>query len=119
MGFVEINWVSNIHNNKEAYDGLGYDIIVTRENNEKIYIEVKTSTSSQNYIHFNISSKEVSFMNGLLPSINKEHAYIYYVYNIDFNSLNANILIIDYHIFANFKLHPTQYLVEEEIISSS
>lgn len=58
-------------------------------------------------------------MHGLLPGINKEQAYIYYVYNIDFDSLNANILIIDYHTFANFKLQPTQYLVEEEMISSS
>lgn len=108
LGFVKINWVSNIYNSKETYDGLGYDISVIRENNEKIYIEVKTSTSIQNYIHFNISSKEVSFMHGLLPGINKEQAYIYYVYNIDFDSLNANILIIDYHTFANFKLQPTQ-----------
>ena len=34
-------------------------------------------------------------MNGTLPNISKEQAFIYYVYNIDFNKFNADILIID------------------------
>lgn len=118
LGFTEVMWSSNIHNSKETCDGLGYDIVATCNDNEKIYIEVKTSTSIKDYIHFNISSKEVDFINGNLPNINKEQAFIYYVYNIDFNKFNADILIIDYQTFANFQLIPTQYVIDEDVIPS-
>lgn len=118
LGFTEVVWSSNIHNSKETCDGLGYDIVAACNNNKKIYIEVKTSTSIKDYIHFNISSKEVDFMNGNLPNINKEQAFIYYVYNIDFNKFNADILIIDYQTFANFQLIPTQYVIDEDVIPS-
>lgn len=57
-------------------------------------------------------------MNGKLPNISKEQAFIYYVYNIDFNKFNADILIIDYQTFANFSLVPTQFIIDENIIPS-
>lgn len=57
-------------------------------------------------------------MNGKLPNISKEQVFIYYVYNIDFNKFNADILIIDYLSFANFSLVPTQFIIDEDIIPS-
>lgn len=57
-------------------------------------------------------------MNGTLPNISKEQAFIYYVYNTDFNKFNADILIIDYLSFANFSLVPTQFIIDEDIIPS-
>ena len=57
-------------------------------------------------------------MNGTLPNISKEQAFIYYVYNIDFNKSNADILIIDYLSFANFSLVPTLFVIDENIIPS-
>ena len=57
-------------------------------------------------------------MNGTLPNISKEQVFIYYVYNIDFNKFNADILIIDYQTLANFNLVPTQFIIDENIIPS-
>ena len=57
-------------------------------------------------------------MNGKLPNISKEQVFIYYVYNIDFNKFNADILIIDYLSFANFSLVPTLFVIDEDIIPS-
>lgn len=46
--------------------------------NKKIYIEVKcVATTKNNNLNFEISDKEVDFINGKLDGIDKEHAYIY------------------------------------------
>lgn len=93
-------------------DGLGYDIISFNEKNEKIYIEVKCSTTNfSNDVSFYISEKEVKLMNGQINGIDKEHCFIYYVHNINKDALTAEILIINSSMFSKLNLSPTMYKV--------
>lgn len=99
-------------------DGLGYDVESYNENGEKIYIEVKCSTTTKNNnLNFEISDKEVDFINGKLAGIDKEHAFIYYVYNINKRHGTAKIEKIDYNKFKELTLVPVNYKVSGTLIT--
>ncbi len=106
-------WCTKTDDSDVTYDGLGYDVISYNEKNEPIYIEVKTSVTNTKDVIFDISEKEVRFMHGELEGIDKEHCFIYYVYNVNKENSTANIEIIDSETFASFVLKPTMYRVEE------
>lgn len=110
-----VKWITQTEDKNVTLDGLGYDIISFNEKEEKIYIEVKCSTTnnSDELITFNLSDKEVKFMNGELDGIDKNHCFIYYVYNINKQNKTANKYIIDHNEFSNFNLISTNYKVEE------
>ncbi len=110
-----VKWITQTEDKNITLDGLGYDIISFNEKKEKIYIEVKCSTTnnSDELITFNLSDKEVKFMNGELDEIDKNHCFIYYVYNIDKQKKTANKYIIDHNEFSKFNLIPTNYKIEE------
>lgn len=79
---------------------------------KKKYIEVKCSTTTKkNNLICDITSKEIAFITGKLKGINKEHAFIYYVYNINEKNKTAKIEIIDYDRFQQLILTPTNYKV--------
>lgn len=74
-----VKWITQTEDKNITLDGLGYDIISFNEKEEKIYIEIKCSTTnnSDELITFNLSDKEVKFMNGELDEIDKNHCFIY------------------------------------------
>lgn len=110
----QVKWISKTDREDITFDGTGYDIISYNEFGEKIYIEVKCSlTNNTDNVYFNISDKEVKFMNGELEGIDKNHCFIYYVYNVNSVSLTAEIFIIDSEMFSEYKLIPTNYKISE------
>ena len=115
----KVIWISKPDKEESTYDGKGYDIISYNEKKEKIYIEVKCSTTNHtNDVIFDISDKEVALMNGKLVDddnnpIDKEHCFIYYVSNINQTLKLAEIFIINHTIFSTYQLTPTHYRVQE------
>lgn len=115
---TQVEWITKTDNEDITYDGLGYDIISFNELGEKIYIEVKCSiTNKTDDVIFNISQKEVDFMNGKIENIDKNHCYIYYVSNINSKLKQAKIFIISHEIFSTYKLNPTNYEINESYIN--
>ena len=53
-------------------------------------------------------------MNGLLKNIDKEHAFIYYVTNVDIDKVDGDILIINHEMFKKYNLDATSYHVNEK-----
>lgn len=114
----EVVWITKTEDENITLDGLGYDIISYNEKGEKIYIEVKCSTTNfSNDLIFNISEKEVQLMNGKFDEIDKNHCFIYYVHNVNKNTLTAEISIINSEIFSRFNLKPIMYKVEESSLN--
>lgn len=69
-------------------DGLGYDILSVEDDGEtERYIEVKTTTGSENQPFF-FSDNELQ-----LSQQNKEHYYLYRVYDYDEDSKSASVTI--------------------------
>ncbi len=97
-----------------THDGEGYDVLSFNEKGEKIYIEVKTSTSQNaNHVHFMISQKEVEFMNGKLKNIDINHCYIYYVTDVNEKRITGKIRIIDHNEFKKYNLQPMNFQINE------
>lgn len=110
----EVIWITKTKDKDITLDGLGYDIVSYNKNGEKIYIEVKCSTTNNSdNVSFNISKKEIQLMQGKLNNIDVNHCFIYYVSKIDTKYLIAEITIIDSKMFNNFKLNPIAYEVTE------
>lgn len=113
----QVIWVTKTETKDQTLDGLGYDIISYNEKGEKIYIEVKCSvTNKTDKLEFNISDKEVNFMLGKLNGIDKDHCFIYYVFNINKESKTAEKYIINSKLFAKLTLIPTSYKVSGLLI---
>lgn len=111
----KVKWITKTENENITLDRLGYDIISYNEKGEKIYIEVKTSSTNTNdNIYFYISNNEINFIKGKYDNINKNNKYIYYVSNINMDLTIAKILIIDSKTFFKFKLEPINYKVCEK-----
>lgn len=86
-------------------DGLGYDIVSYDEKGEKMYIEVKT-TSTDRIDNFYLSPKEIEMANN-------ENYRIYRVYNLDMKTGEYDVMIFDnYDIQKLFKYVPVSYRVE-------
>lgn len=79
-----------------------------------IYIESKCSLSNKEKIKFFISEKELEFINGELEGKDKEHCFIYYVYNVNQIDNSASIEIIDYEKFNTLQKRATNYFVFQE-----
>lgn len=110
----QVAWVSKTDDEDITFDGLGYDIMSFNEMGEKIYIEVKCSTTNfTDDVIFNISDKEVKLMNGQIKNFDKKHCFIYYVSKINMDLLMAEIFIIDSDIFSTYELKATNYEVKE------
>lgn len=94
-----------IHTSVEKGDGYGYDIEsydIINEKVEKIFIEVKTTTSNRTNAQFFISQNEIDV------SMEKGDNYrIYFVSN--YNDKNPNLQIID-RIKNNLELSPVNYI---------
>ena len=100
-------------------DGDGYDVLSFNDKGEPIYIEVKTSlTNKSDNVVFNISEKEVALMYGNLEEYDRDHAFIYYVYDIDMENHKAKIFPIDADMFSEYELKPTMFKVNEEYIEN-
>lgn len=113
----DVQWVTKTKNKNKTLDGLGYDIISYNEKREKIYIEVKCSTTNNpEKMNFNISNKEVEFMNGNIPGIDKDHCFIYYLFNIDKEKKTADKFIINNKLFSTLNLIPTNYKVTGNLV---
>lgn len=114
----KVKIITNTEDENITLDGLGYDVESYNEKGEKIYIEVKTSLSANNdNIDFYITINEINFLNGKTEKADKEHAYIYYLYNINKEKRKAQILVINYKTFSKFKLNPVQYRITENGIN--
>jgi len=114
----KVKTITNTEDENITLDGLGYDVESYNEKGEKIYIEVKTSLSANNdNIDFYITLNEINFLNGKTEIADKEHAYIYYLYNINKEKRKAQILVINYKTFSKFKLNPVQYRITENGIN--
>lgn len=111
----QVRIVSETQNKNITMDGLGYDVISFNEKREKIYIEVKSSTTIFNdSIDFYISEKERKFICGEVNGLDKDHCFIYYVFAINPVQYTAKYEIIDYKKFHNYELKPSQYHIHEK-----
>ncbi len=66
-----------------------------------------------NHVKFNISKKELDFIRGLVPGYDREHAFIYYVTNMDEEKIKSDIRIITYREFEKYELEPVSFQVDE------
>lgn len=99
---------------KITHDGDGYDVISFNEDGEEIYIEVKSSmTTSTNHVKFNISKKELDFINGKVPGYDKEHTFIYYVTNMEKDKIKGDIRIINYKELKKYNLEAVTFQADE------
>lgn len=73
-------------------DGLGYDVVSFDENGNKIYIEVKTTTSKSKSYPFNLTSREIAASEEF-----KDQYKLYRLYNID-TGANYSTKKLDYYI---------------------
>ena len=99
---------------KITHDGDGYDVIRFNEDGEEIYIEVKSSmTTNTNHVKFNISKKELDLINGKVPGYDKEHTFIYYVTNMDKDKIKGDIRIINYKELKKYNLEAVTFQADE------
>ena len=66
-----------------------------------------------NHVKFNILKKELDFIRGLVPGYDREHAFIYYVTNMDAEKIKSDIRIITYREFEKYELEPVSFQVDE------
>lgn len=118
LGYIDliddIDIISQTQDKNITFDGTGYDVISFNEKRERIYIESKCSLSNKEKIEFFISEKELEFINGELEGKDKEHCFIYYVYNVNQIDNSASIEIIDYEKFNTLQKRATNYFVFQE-----
>lgn len=92
-------------------DGHGYDIESYNENNQKIFIEVKTSIGGLNS-YFDVT------LNEILVSNNKGNLYyIYRLFNYDKQKNSAEFYVLNGAISKNFNLQATQYSASYKVQS--
>lgn len=88
-------------------DSLGYDILSFEVNGEEKYIEVKTTSTSNNHVRFYVSLNEYSI------GKNKDNYFIYFVEKI--NSKSPKVTIIKNPIDeARFLIKPDGYIFEAD-----
>lgn len=88
-------------------EGCGYDIQSFDTNGNVIYIEVKTSQSSnKKKISFNISKNEDEFI------LNHKNAYIYYVFDL----ANPKLRIINRKDYIQFNKEIANYTIKQDCI---
>ncbi len=92
-----------------TFDGTGYDLISFDENEERIFIEVKTSFSNKD-VPFFITTKEIHLMAGVCEEYDCKKCFIYYVliqpdHNVVIKKITAND-------FQTLQLEPVLYKIK-------
>ena len=100
-----------IHLSVEQGDGAGYDILSLNDNGSQRYIEVKTTESGVNTPFYMTENEKLFFES----KVGENSAFIYRVYDFDFNTLKGEIQTISAdELFLNYDFDPISYKVTKK-----